>query len=743
MKGIKQVKNYRLLREIGKGLIGTIYEAVDDGSGKKYAIKSIQASKLQDKKLSESFRKQLKTINSLNHEHIIKVVGIEKTVNNTYLVIEFCNGGSLADYARLYENINKLPIPEVQIQFFIRQIIQGFDYMIKNNLLQRDQCLENILLNFTSVKNVMAPGEVPSKIDILKLNIFESTIKLADLGYTVNLDDTKATSSKNGRKIDSSDVGEPSLNEKPELYSLGIIAYNLLLGVTKPVLEGKFKVSLEIISFINSLLNYNSDKRSLWQKISEHPFIFNNINSFNYIWLQKIEPNEKTSLRGQNNDLWLDYKADNIITALDEILTNSINEYTKQVPLESGDLVKTKPEKNSIGEQKSLVKEEIKIEKKPLSCPVQVEQNKDKSSQNNVNLITPISTKVETKSKESPIIECNHINSKANVNDNLIEERPKLINQPQSTPNKHVKEITYGYKGDVGLTINTKPSKQEEKSSIQTPKEQEYPNQLVQNKEEGFNVKPQNFNFKFNKEITQLEEQLLDKDIKSMKKDMDLLLDNKSKQKPTSVVNPIVQSQSQNKDNSKVAMETVKSQNIVKNEFKEAILQNANISVVENVKHIKTQQKEDKQSNSKMVPQIENFKKEVVLDQTSKKEPIIQNTEKSQESSTFSQLKENLLPFPKQNSIIYFPNQDVVVQTNDKKPILVNTPQKLGNNLKEGSVEGFVEKSNSSPCMAKDINVNDDIWEIISTKSIDNTPYVNIEGESGLHENMVILDYFK
>ena len=89
MKGIKQVKNYRLLREIGKGQTGTVYEAVDDSNGKKFAIKSIPSSKLENKRILENFKKELKLIHSLSHNNLLKIIGLEKTVNNTYLVLEY------------------------------------------------------------------------------------------------------------------------------------------------------------------------------------------------------------------------------------------------------------------------------------------------------------------------------------------------------------------------------------------------------------------------------------------------------------------------------------------------------------------------------------------------------------------------------------------------------------------------------------------------------------------------------
>ena len=63
------------------------------------------------------FKRELTLLQRLNHENIIKIVGLEKTINNTYLVLEYCNGGNLFEYLLYHNNVLKTSIPEKNIQF--------------------------------------------------------------------------------------------------------------------------------------------------------------------------------------------------------------------------------------------------------------------------------------------------------------------------------------------------------------------------------------------------------------------------------------------------------------------------------------------------------------------------------------------------------------------------------------------------------------------------------------------------
>ena len=138
MKGIKQIKDYRLLKEVGRGANGVVYEAVDGKTNKLVAIKSIPNDKLSNARIMEQFKKELKTLYRLSHKNLIKIEGVEKTINNVYLVLEYCNGGSLYDYSCHYKKKYNKRIPELVVQKIIRQIIEGLKFMHKKNIIHRD-----------------------------------------------------------------------------------------------------------------------------------------------------------------------------------------------------------------------------------------------------------------------------------------------------------------------------------------------------------------------------------------------------------------------------------------------------------------------------------------------------------------------------------------------------------------------------------------------------------------------------
>jgi len=335
MKGIKQVKNYRLLKEIGRGTTGTVYEAVDDSNGRKIAVKSIPSSKLENKRILENFKRELKLLHSLNHPNIIKITGIEKTVNNTYLALEFCNGGNLFEYLTYYKQKFEIPLPEIQVQFIIRQIISGLEYMHKNKIVHRDIKLENILLNFSTISNMHVPNQDYVKLDYSKHSIFDCTIKIADLGYARELDGCSLASTICGTPMtmapDVIQFSEKKYNSKADLWSLGAITYELttstlpfyghnLHQLMENVMKGKYsfpnslKISLEAIVFINGLLQFYPQKRYDWDQILSHPFVVNDTVSFTIIDLEKIEIDSKECEKLQNdtkdcgNFLWILFK---------------------------------------------------------------------------------------------------------------------------------------------------------------------------------------------------------------------------------------------------------------------------------------------------------------------------------------------------------------------------------------------------------------------------------------------------
>lgn len=346
MKGVKQINNYVLVKEIGKGSTGTVYEAFNTLNRKKVAVKSISSKKLENKRLYDNFKRELQLLQRLNHENIIKIVGLEKTVNNTYLILEYCNGGSLFEYLLYHNNVLKSPIPEKNIQYILNQIIKGLEYMHRNKTIHRDIKLENILIHFDNISDDSFYNG--HKINYSKVNILDCVIKIADLGYARELESSDVATTICGSPMTMApDVikafGEGSdynYNSKADLWSLGAITYELLTGTLpfyapnhkilfEKIMEGKYsfpsklKISLEAISFVNGLLQFYPERRYNWNQILDHPFVKNDTNYFNQIDLEKIEVVDSKKLENNTKDcsnfLWVLFQSSFKDIQLDKI----------------------------------------------------------------------------------------------------------------------------------------------------------------------------------------------------------------------------------------------------------------------------------------------------------------------------------------------------------------------------------------------------------------------------------------
>ena len=393
MKGIKQIKNYRLTKEIGRGATAKVYEAIDERTNKVVAVKTISTEKLKEKRSIENFKRELAVLKKLNHENIIKIEGVEKTSHNIYVVLEYCNGGNLFEYKCYYKKKNKTELNEFFVQKIMRQFIKGLEYMHQNGTIHRDVKLENIMLNFNTHKNIVEPGglPVPVNYDDVDLNN-DFTVKIADLGFARNIEGAGVASTICGTPITMApDVmgieGEKTYNNKADLWSLGAITYELLIGNVPfyarnyndlkaeiargtYVLPKSIKLSVEAITFINGLLQFSPDKRMGWDKIKSHPFIVNKVENFHFIDLQSVgdvnEKNLEINTKNCDNFLWLNFKNQSLNMGLDkvneEVIQNpEVKKIIEENATKNEEILKAiEEEKKKIDEERKKLEEERK-----------------------------------------------------------------------------------------------------------------------------------------------------------------------------------------------------------------------------------------------------------------------------------------------------------------------------------------------------------------------------------------------
>ena len=87
---------YRIIRQLGQGGMGAVFEAVHTGIGKAVAIKTINPSLASDPRSEERFLREAEAASALEHPHVVGVTDFGSEGGVIYLVMELLRGEDLA-----------------------------------------------------------------------------------------------------------------------------------------------------------------------------------------------------------------------------------------------------------------------------------------------------------------------------------------------------------------------------------------------------------------------------------------------------------------------------------------------------------------------------------------------------------------------------------------------------------------------------------------------------------------------
>ena len=90
--GLQRLGDYRILREIGRGGMGVVYEAEQESLGRRVALKVLSASSLLDAKQVRRFEREAKAAARLHHTNIVPVFGVGRQDGHHYFVMQFIAG---------------------------------------------------------------------------------------------------------------------------------------------------------------------------------------------------------------------------------------------------------------------------------------------------------------------------------------------------------------------------------------------------------------------------------------------------------------------------------------------------------------------------------------------------------------------------------------------------------------------------------------------------------------------------
>ena len=349
----KEIENYILLKQIKSGPITDMFVGIFKEDNKIVFIKRIRRSGLDEETKIKLSRKITLLHNLRNSSYIIHYKALDKNEKNYYyLIFEYCNGGNLLEYAKDYIKENKEPINEFFVRKIIKKLVSGIEFLRSEKIIHSNIKLENILLNFDDFKNVAENGKLPKELTFENKSLKKSfTVKIADFKEHEKLTEENGTYSLKFKKVNNAPENLNSKSYEADLWSLGAITYELLTGlppfeaktsdgIFKSIQEGKYalpinlKCSLEIITFINELLEYNPKKRLNLEQIKSQPFLNKNPEEFQYINLSRNEK-EKIEKSSKDNDnlFWNYFKCDDLDFNINKITQEEIqkNEFQKML----------------------------------------------------------------------------------------------------------------------------------------------------------------------------------------------------------------------------------------------------------------------------------------------------------------------------------------------------------------------------------------------------------------------------
>lgn len=246
-----------------------------NASNKEFAVKIMTKKQIEKQKIYvQLLQNELSILGSKSHPNIIRIVDLIEDDENYYVVSELVKGGEL------FKRLTKLEsFSEAQAADIVNQIMLGLNYLHKKNITHRDIKPENILLVSDDIDN------------------FE--IKIADLGFAQEFDQEAGLDLVLGTPLYMAPelVLNKKYNEKVDVWSLGVITYQLLSGRTPFDASKIKKINYNIINkkvkfpdkqwigisehakdFILQCLERNPESRPSIASLFDHPWFQNNQN---------------------------------------------------------------------------------------------------------------------------------------------------------------------------------------------------------------------------------------------------------------------------------------------------------------------------------------------------------------------------------------------------------------------------------------------------------------------------------
>ncbi len=260
--------------ELGTGTYGRVMKVKHRGTGKFYAVKAINVTRLEPKQVSKLYA-EISIMREMDHPHVVRLREVFYTKLQIYIVMDLCTGGEL--FNLVTENPGECAT-ESEIAKAVNRMMGAIHYLHKHRIVHRDLKLENWLLE--------SPGDL-------------SSIKLIDFGLSKHFADEEHLHQAVGSTYYvAPEVLLGNYTEKCDLWSMGVITYMMLSGsppfwgnndqqIRNRIIRGQYSTSDKVFKnvskggkdFIAMLLKLDPSSRPDAGKALRHSWLTKNASS--------------------------------------------------------------------------------------------------------------------------------------------------------------------------------------------------------------------------------------------------------------------------------------------------------------------------------------------------------------------------------------------------------------------------------------------------------------------------------